>query len=170
MQNLFYQIKAEEFNECPFRIIGKDWMLVCAGSENDYNMMTASWGGFGVIWNKPVAFIFIRPQRYTYRFLERSNFFSLNFFDNNYRQILNQMGTVSGREVNKMKINGLTPYSLSGESVGFSQSKYIIECRKLYFSDLNPVNFLEPSINNNYPEHDYHRMYFGEVVSILKCK
>ena len=44
-------------NAC--RMIGKDWMLVCAGD----NAMTASWGGMGVLWNKPVAFVFIRPQR-----------------------------------------------------------------------------------------------------------
>lgn len=42
--------------------------------------MTVSWGGLGELWGKDVAFIFIRPQRYTYEFIERENYFTMSFF------------------------------------------------------------------------------------------
>ena len=45
-------------------IIGKEWMLVSAGDKTKFNTMTASWGGVGFLWNKPVVFVFIRPERY----------------------------------------------------------------------------------------------------------
>ena len=48
-------------------LIGKQWMLVTAGPADEFNTMTASWGGIGWLWNKPVAFVFIRPERYTVR-------------------------------------------------------------------------------------------------------
>ena len=56
--------------EDAFKLIGGDWMLVCAGKKDRFNMMTASWGGIGWLWNRPVAFVFIRPERYTHEFVE----------------------------------------------------------------------------------------------------
>ena len=46
-----------------FSLIGKEWMLITAGNIQHFNTMTASWGGLGWLWNKPVAFIFVRPER-----------------------------------------------------------------------------------------------------------
>ena len=58
-------------SENAFDLIGKEWMLVTAGNKEKFNTMTASWGGIGWLWNKPVAFVFIRPERYTHDFIER---------------------------------------------------------------------------------------------------
>ena len=63
----FHEMDWKELSFNPFTKISKQWMLVTAGSEEKSNTMTASWGGVGFIWNKPVSFIFIRPQRYTGR-------------------------------------------------------------------------------------------------------
>lgn len=46
-----------------FTTIGKEWMLVAAGNEEKFNMMTASWGCLGWLWNRPVAIVYIRPER-----------------------------------------------------------------------------------------------------------
>ena len=73
------QIEASEFKENIFETIGKEWMLVTGGTKEDFNMMTASWGGIGWLWNKPVAFIFVRPERYTYEFLKKNRKLSLSF-------------------------------------------------------------------------------------------
>ena len=59
--------------ENAFELIGKEWMLVTGGTKDNFNMMTASWGGIGWLWNKPVAFIFIRPERYTYPLIEKND-------------------------------------------------------------------------------------------------
>ena len=55
---------AENFIE----LIGREWMLVTAGSPEKFNTMTASWGGAGFLWNRPVAFVFVRPERYALLF------------------------------------------------------------------------------------------------------
>ena len=72
----------------PFEMIGSRWMLITAGTEGDFNSMTASWGGMGFLWNKNVVFIFIRPERYTYEFTEKYDMFSISFFEERYRAAL----------------------------------------------------------------------------------
>ena len=62
-------------------IIGKEWMLITAGDIQHFNTMTASWGGVGFLWGKPVAFVFIRPERYTHDFVEQYDRLTLTFFD-----------------------------------------------------------------------------------------
>ncbi|MDD7678444.1 MAG: flavin reductase family protein, partial [Anaerovibrio sp.] len=65
----FKEIAPEELQENAFKVIGKDWLLVTGTAEGKSNAMTASWGGMGVMWGKPVAFLVIRPQRYTKEFI-----------------------------------------------------------------------------------------------------
>ena len=55
----FKEIKVTEINENFIKNIGDEWMLITAGNKDGYNMMTASWGGIGVLYNKPVAICFI---------------------------------------------------------------------------------------------------------------
>ena len=54
-------INPNEIKDNFIELIGKEWMLVSAGDKEKFNMMTASWGGVGVLWNRPVVFAFIRP-------------------------------------------------------------------------------------------------------------
>ncbi|MBN2049757.1 MAG: flavin reductase family protein, partial [Spirochaetales bacterium] len=77
----FTEISPEKIKDNLFKLIDKDWMLVTAGTKQQCNMMTASWGGVGILWNLPVAFVFIRPQRYTDTFIQRHDLFSLCFFN-----------------------------------------------------------------------------------------
>ena len=79
-------------------IIGKEWMLVSAGDKDKFNMMTASWGSMGYLWNKPVVMVFVRPQRYTFEFIEKSEYFTLSFLGEENRAIHKICGSKSGRE------------------------------------------------------------------------
>ena len=83
----FTTIQPGEIGDCIDRI-GRQWMLITAGDEQRFNTMTASWGGMGTLFNKPVATIYVRPQRYTYQFTEQQDTFSLCFFDPCYRRKL----------------------------------------------------------------------------------
>ena len=76
---MFKEISAKELKENPFKLIGDDWGLVTVDTGEKVNMMTVSWGGVGIIWNKPVAFTFIRPQRYTFDYLENGEYFAISF-------------------------------------------------------------------------------------------
>ena len=77
---MFENILPEKLNENAIKLIANDWMLISAGKPNNFNNMTASWGGFGNLWNKPVSFIFVRPPRYTYKFIEENDYFTVCFF------------------------------------------------------------------------------------------
>lgn len=147
-----------------FTLIEKEWMLITAGSRESFNTMTANWGGLGVLWNKNVCFIFVRPTRYTYEFTEQSDYFTLSFFTEEYRNALNYCGRYSGRDVNKIEKCGFTPLEVSKEVISFEQSKLILACRKIYHQDINPMNFYDSGIDKNYPKKDYHRMYIGEII------
>lgn len=51
---------------------------------------------------------------------------------------------------------------------GFAEAELVLECRKIYWDDLNPTHFLDPAIEKNYPAQDYHRAYFGEIVAAFE--
>ena len=161
----FKRIEAENIKENLFSLLHYDWMLVCAGNIDSYNIMTASWGTFGILWNKPVAICYIRPQRYTYQYTEKNSFYTLNFFPEKHKHILDLCGSRSGRDINKMKIEGLNPLKTKQENVIFDEAKLALECRKIYFDDIKPENFIDPSIEKLYLIKDYHRFYIGEIIN-----
>lgn len=166
MDNKFKSIEPEKITGNTFKLIGTDWMLITAGTTDHYNTMTASWGGLGILWNKKVCFCVIRPSRYTYQFMEQTDKFTLSFFDDKYRDVLKFCGSRSGRDVDKVNATGITPIEGTTGAVYFAEAKLVMECKKLYFQDLNPDNFLEADIEKNYNHKDYHRMYIGEII---KC-
>ena len=166
IEKLFKKISPDEIRENVFSLIGKDWMLITAGKMDHYNMMTASWGSVGVLWKKPVIFTFIRPQRYTYEFIEKHAYFSVSFFNEAHRDLLNLCGTTSGRDLNKMNVEGLTALETPSGAVAFEQAKLILECRKIYYDDIEPDFFQIFDIEKIYPTEDYHRFYIGEIVQV----
>ena len=163
----FHEIAPEALTDNVFKAIGRDWMLITAGTEDGFNTMTASWGGLGILWGKPVAFVFVRPQRHTFGFMEAGSNYSLSFFDETYRKVLNYCGSHSGRDVDKVAETGLTPLPGSAGAVLFEEARLAMECRKLYAQDLTEANFVDTAIvDQAYAARDFHRMYVGEVVRI----
>jgi len=167
MPEKFVKISPQDIKDNPFEAVGENWMLVTAGSLGSYNTMTASWGGMGVLWNKNIAFCVVRPTRYTYEFIEKAETFTLSFFSEKYRTALNFCGTHSGRNCDKAMETGLTAAETENGSVFFNEARLVLECRKIYFDDINPGNFIDPGIDRHYPKKDYHRMYVGEIINVL---
>lgn len=162
----YKKINIADLHESPAKTIGQEWMLITAGTENCFNTMTASWGTIGHLWNKNVAIVFIRPQRYTFEFIERGDYFTLSFFEKGYREALNLLGTKSGRDGDKVKESGLTPMT-TPVGMSFGEARLIIECKKIYADFLDQEAFLDQSIiDKNYPAHDFHKMYVGEIISV----
>ena len=162
------QIKPEELRGNPFQVLN-DWMLLTAGDRERFNTMTVSWGGLGVLWGRPVATVYVRPQRYTYEFMESSGFFTLSAYPQAMHPALALCGSKSGREIDKAAACGLRPVSGDG-GVWFEGAKLVLCCRKLYFQDIDPRGFLDSGIMKNYAGDDYHRMYIGEILSVLAEK
>lgn len=145
----FKEIKPEELQKNPFQMIGKEWLLVTAEKDGKANTMTASWGGVGVMWGRNVAFIVIRPQRYTKEFIDASDKLSLSVLDEEYRKTLSYLGSVSGRDEDKIAKSGLTvahtddvPYfaeantvidpGLYTEDQTFNLSRQFTSCKTFY--------------------------------------
>ncbi len=164
----YKEISPKAVSSNVFTDIGDKWMLVTAGDENGYNTMTASWGGMGIMWNKCVVAIGIRPQRYTLGFVERNDLFTLSFFPEEYRDALKFCGSRSGRDYDKAKETGLTPVYLDGITA-FSQAERILVCKKLYVSELHPDGFLDKTLDEAYyPNKDYHKLFVAEIVKVLE--
>ena len=166
------KIDVRTISDNPFSLIGERWALITAGDETACNTMTASWAGVGVLWNKPVATIYVRPQRYTYEFTENSEYFTLTFFaPGEQREALALCGTKSGRDMDKFAAAGLhVAYAECGAPY-VEEGELVLVCRKLYAQDLKGECFLEESlIEKNYPARDFHRMYVGEITEALRRK
>ena len=119
------------------------------------------------MWNMPFAQVVVRPTRYTFEFMNRFNSFTLCAFPEKYRYALNLLGTKSGRNSNKIEESGLTPMQSQKVSApAFQEADLVIECRKIYWQDFNAKNFINAQIEENYPQKDYHRVFFGEIVCI----
>jgi flavin reductase (DIM6/NTAB) family NADH-FMN oxidoreductase RutF len=163
-----------DFAGSPVRRIADEWMLITAGNtaedKGNWNTMTASWGALGELWNKDAAFVFIRPGRHTRAFIDNNPLFTLSFFKEKHHGALALCGEKSGRDCDKAAEAGLTPIVFGGGiagAVAFEEASEIIVCRKIYTQDIDPKRFLDPSIESNYPQKDYHRMYVGEVLKML---
>ena len=176
-QTMMKEIRPEQIPDNAISLISRDWMLVTACTKSvdpegkittgRVNTMTASWGGLGELWNKPVATIYIRPQRYTKEIIDETDTFSLSVLPEKYRQALNFCGSHSGRDGDKFKpakldvlYNNGTPY--------IKQARLILFCRKLYAQPFDPNCFIEEKmLKQNYKKDDFHTMYIGEIYKVL---
>lgn len=163
----FKKIGVKEIKGNIFDMIGDQWMLITGGDESGFNTMTASWGSAGILWQKPVTFCFVRPQRYTRKFMDYGKYYTLSFFGEKCRDALYLCGSKSGRDIDKIKQSGLTPCFSDCGAVYFEEAELVLVCKKLYFHDFEPENFLAPEIAGVYENGDYHRMYTGEIVEVL---
>ena len=163
----FREVKVEELSFNPFTKIGKEWLLITAGTEEKCNTMTASWGAMGVMWGKNAVTVYIRPQRYTKEFVDQEELFTLSVLGSEYRKALNYCGTVSGKGIDKIKEAGLTLYSVDGTE-GIAEADMIMVCKKMYHDTIKPECFIATENDTKwYPEKDYHTMYIAEVQKVL---
>lgn len=167
---MFEKLDPKALDKNVFSLIGDRWMLITAGTPEKCNTMTASWGGLGVLWGHPVATVYIRPQRYTLEFVEQEDFFTLCFFGEEYRKALSLCGSKSGREIDKVKECGFTVATAEGAPY-FEEADLVLVCKKAYWQDMDPTHFLDGEIDGKwYPQKDYHRIFIGEIVEVLRKK
>ena len=168
----FNKVDPFALKENVFDMLQDEWMLITAGDIDNFNTMTAAWGSFGILWRKPIAVIYIRPQRFTFEFTENFNTFSLSFFGhNNYREALSFCGIKSGRDYDKVKETGLTPITTPNQNVAFEEARLVIDCRKLYADFIKPELFFDVALEQSiYPSSDHHRFYIGEILGCYERK
>lgn len=176
MEDNFVSISPKDIKENPIKLFGDDWAVVAAGTKDDFNELTVSWGALGDAWwdNMPIAIIFVSATRYTHKYLEENDTFSINVFPSQYRRALAYIGSHSGKNEDKVAATGLkVDFSESGTPV-FPEARLIIECRKVYSHDLDRSKFTE-SLMGNYAQKKFqgvvpHTVYFGEIINCLVKK
>ncbi len=162
----YKQISPDKIPGNIIKMLSEDWMLITAGTNEQFNMMTASWGGLGVLFGKPVTFCFINPARYTYQLMEKNNSYTLTFYTETYRDALKYCGSKSGKDTDKIKGSGLTPVTTPTGSKAFSEAWLIIECRKLVSQSLTPEVLSDESIKKEWTGKQMHKMFIGEIINV----
>ena len=162
----FVEISAKDIDKNAISLISQEWALVTAGNSDKFNMMTVSWGFLGEMWGKDCAIAMIRPQRYTLEFMNNSDYFTLSFYGDN-KAVHKVCGSKSGRDIDKAKETGLTPI-FDNEAVYFEQAQLVIICKKLYASQIEKESFVDEECLKWYPDNDFHKMFVGEIVKVLK--
>ncbi len=160
------EIEAKDLQASFIKMISEDWALLTSGNIDCFNTMTVSWGGIGELWGKDVCFVFVRPQRYTYQFMEKHDDFSLSFFGGEYKKELGICGSQSGKDIDKIEKTGFSPIPLDG-AVGFRQAKVTVVMKKIAFQNIDPKGFLDDNIMDTYKAGDFHRVYVGEIKKIF---
>lgn len=165
---MFKEIAAESLDMNPFSKIGGEWALLTSGDAQGFNMMTISWGGFGVIWGKNALTVYVRKSRYTRKFIDKNELFTVSFFGEEYRGALRACGSLHGNKCDKVKESGLTPYFTDGTSA-FEEAALVFVCRKMLHADITREQADAKALFDEiYPEPDYHRLYIGEILKVLE--
>lgn len=174
------EIKINELNINPCLEIGRNWMLITAGDENKSNSMTASWGSIGALWESginggSVTTIYVRPSRYTDSFIDQKEFYSLCFFDEEYRKDLLFMGSNSGKDMNKLSHTKLHLDYIDGVPF-YKEAKLVLICKKIYKGKIQKEGFIDKNIIDTYYKNDsddiynndsLHNVYVGKITKIL---
>ena len=146
-------------------LFSKKWALVTAGKEGHYNTMTIGWGTLGTLWSKPICSVYVKPIRYTYDFLEQYDYFTVSFYDEEYKKDLTVLETLSGRDEDKVAKTRLTPV-YDDYGVTFKEALCTIVCKKIYYQDLDVSVMGKDVVEKYYVTEEPHRMYIGEVIEI----
>ena len=139
--------------------------LVTAGDKSGCNTMTIGWAQVGRLWALPVCTVYVRPERYTYQFMESHDYFTVSVLPAGNSAAMGICGTKSGREVDKVAACGFTVRYGAGDAPFFDEAEAVLVCRKIYVQDMTPDCAKDPRIAPFYGEKGgWHRIYTGEIV------
>ena len=165
----YVTVSPEEFDENIFNLVGKDWTVITAGEEP--NSMVASWGGVGIMFNKPVTWCFLRANRYTLEKIKETGFYTMSYFPEQYKGDIMPFGTKSGRNTDKMAQTKLTPVLTPAGAPAYKEAKIIIECKLIAAPTVSKDEFYTQEgkdfLQGGYDEaKDWHKLVYGEITKI----
>ena len=157
-----------DFSANVFNLFEKNWALLSAGPKDDHNTMTISWGSIGSLWDKPTVTVYVKPNRYTHKFMTENEYFTVSFYPEDKHEALEKMGTTTGRHhTDKDALAGLTVKEL-GEAVTYEEAELTFLCRKVFFEDMITTHMPAEIVEYYYTPEEPHTLYIGEVVKILR--
>ena len=175
------EIKALSFDELfvaadvkdlgtPFAI-GEDFSVLTAGDSNHYNSMVASWGGWGILFERPSIYHFLRSNRYTLELMRKKNTYTVSLFPAEYKDQIMIFGGSSGRDSNKMKETTLTAVATPSGNMAYKEAAVVLECKLSEVTTVSPDDFLNDSdkqfvVDAHAETGEYHKMIFSEITNV----
>ena len=168
---LFRQIAPEEIPDDVFTLVGRIFPVITAGKQANYNSMTASGGGMGVLMKRPATWCILQANRYTLELIREEQAYTLSYFPDAYREQVMFLGSKSGRDGDKMKEASLTCMKLPSGEMSFQEARLIIECRLTQITAANPKDFYSQEAKDFLAEAyrdaaDYREYVFGEITGV----
>lgn len=161
----YKRVDADKIPGNIIKLLG-DWTLITSGTAENTNVMTASWGGLGVFWEKPVSFCFINPTRHSITTMDKGDTYTISFYTEAYKEALLYCGSHTGRDTDKIKGSGLTPIKLPSGATAFSEAWMILECKKIVAQPISPDAVVVKDLPNDWTKDGYHKMYIGEILNV----
>lgn len=160
----------EDFDKNVFTEFNNNWALITAGGKEGFNPMTVSWGGLGIMWNKPVVTLYVRDSRKTLEYLKSHEKLTLSFFGGKYKDELTKAGRCSGHDVeDKFKECGLTPiYDVDADVYYAKEASYVFKLTTLYIGKIEEEAFISKGIIDAcYKDGDYHNILICKIDQYL---
>lgn len=172
-EDLYKPIAATEIPDNVFKLVGQDYTVITAGTETEYNSMTASYGGWGQLFESPVTWCFLNASRYTLEFIKKEQTYTMSYFPEQFKEQVLFFGSKTGRESDKMKENKLTVVKTPGGNIAYKESRLIIECKLIQITETNPKDFysekgkafVEKGMKDGNGK-EYHKLVFGEITNV----
>ena len=165
--------------------------ILSVGNKNLYNSMTIEWGSLGVAFKKPIFTVYVKPDRYTYQVMEKSDIFTVNFIERKLLKKFAIYGTKSGKDINKEEEAGTHIKFLEKGGITFGEAVEVYVCKKMaksiidektmdpYIKELYRNNksiidektmdpYIKELYRNNvkvYKTETPHVLYIGEIIA-----
>ena len=154
----------------PFAI-GKDFSVLTAGDADHYNSMVASWGGWGILFERPSIYHLLRSNRYTLELMRKNNTYTVALFPEEYKEQIMIFGGSSGRDSNKMKETTLTAVATPAGNMTYKEAAVVLECKLSEITTVSPDDFLNESdkqfvVEAHAETGEYHKMIFSEITNV----
>ncbi|MCU7494296.1 MAG: hypothetical protein HF314_04160 [Ignavibacteria bacterium] len=168
---LFRRISPEEICDNVFTLAGKVFPVITAGKEDHYNSMTASGGGFGMLFMKPATWCILQATRYTLELIQKEKTYTMSYLPDEYKKQILFLGSKSGRDSAKMEEVELTGVQAPSGDMSFKEARLILECKLTEITTPNPDDFYTQEakdyINEAYKgANDYRKYVFGEITRV----
>jgi flavin reductase (DIM6/NTAB) family NADH-FMN oxidoreductase RutF len=172
---LFVPVAPRDVTGNVFRLVGEDYTVITAGTEENYNSMTASFGGWGILFGDPTTWCFLRASRYTLEYIRQEKRYTMSYFDEPYREQVMLFGTLSGRDSDKMKRHALTAVTTPAGNVAYKEAKLIVECELTEITTVQPDDFYTKEgrsfvVNAHAEVKEYHKLVFGKITNVWTKK
>lgn len=172
-EELYKEIIPTDISDNVFKLVGEDYSVITAGTDSAYNTMTASWGGWGQLFNKPTTWCILNGNRYTLEFIQKEKTYTMSYFPDQFKEQVLFFGSKSGKGTDKMKENTLSFVKTPSGNIAYKEARMIIECKLVEVTEVNPndfhteegKSFIEKGLQKETGK-GYHKLVFGEITKV----